>query len=65
MTKLRQIMQAKGYTGKTLAEACGTGRSIVYKYMCGSRKLSRKIAKKFALVLGVRADELLEDENVQ
>ena len=62
MTKLRRAMLEKGYTGRTLAEECGMGRSIIYKYMCGNRKLSRKIARRLALVLGVRTEELLEDE---
>ena len=62
MTKLRRVMQEKGFNGKTFAEACGMGKSIIYKYMCGNRKLSRKTAKKLALVLGVSPESILEDE---
>lgn len=62
MTKLRHVLQEKGYNGRTFSEKCGVGRSIIYKYMCGSRKLSYKIAKRFAAVLGVKPEELLEDE---
>lgn len=61
MTKLRFIMRKKGFTGKTLAEACGVGRSIVYKYMCGSRKLSYKVAARFAEVLKVAPGDLIGD----
>ncbi|MBR3383104.1 MAG: helix-turn-helix transcriptional regulator [Clostridia bacterium] len=61
MTKLRRVMQEKGYNGRTFSEACGVGHSIIYKYMCGSRKLSYKIAKRFAVILGVKPEDLLED----
>lgn len=61
MTKLRRVLQEKGYTGRSFAEACGIGHSIIYKYMCGSRKLSRKTAKRFASVLKVKPEELMED----
>lgn len=62
MTKFRAILREKGYNGRTFAEACGVGQSIIYKYMCGSRKLSKKTAKRFAQILGVRASALLEEE---
>ncbi len=61
MTKLRYIMRQKGYTGKSFAEACGVGKSIIYKYMCGSRPISYKNALRFAAVLGVKPEELIED----
>lgn len=62
MTKFRRALQDKGYNGRTFAEICGVGRSIIYKYMCGSRKLSRKTAKRFAALLGMKAEDLMEDD---
>ena len=62
MTKLRRVIHVKGYNGRTFAEACGMGKSIIYKYMCGNRKLSKKIAKRLAAVLGVKPEEIMEDE---
>ncbi|MBO4562637.1 MAG: helix-turn-helix transcriptional regulator [Clostridia bacterium] len=59
MTKLRRVMREKGYTGKTFAEACGVGRSIIYKYMCGNRPISEKIAARFAAVLKVSPEEIM------
>ncbi|MBO4848334.1 MAG: helix-turn-helix transcriptional regulator [Clostridia bacterium] len=61
MTKLRRVLREKGYTGKTFAEACGVGRSIIYKYMCGNRPVSRKIAERFAAILKVAPEELMEE----
>ncbi len=61
MTKLRRVLKEKGYTGSTFAEKCGVGRSIIYKYMCGSRPLSRKIASRFAAILEVRPEDIMED----
>ena len=62
MTKLRRVLRSKGYTGKDFAEMTGLGQSIIYKYMCGSRKLSMKSAKRFAALLGVKPKDLIEDE---
>lgn len=62
MTKLRRVLHEKGYNGRTFSERCGIGRSIIYKYMCGSRKLSYKVAKRFAAVLGVDPSELVEED---
>lgn len=62
MTKLRKLLREKGYTGSTFAEKCGIGCSIIYKYMCGNRPISPRIAARFAQVLGVDPSEILEDE---
>ena len=62
MTNFRRVLQEKGYNGRTFAEACGVGRSIIYKYMCGSRPLSYKIAKRFSKILEVAPEDLLEKE---
>ena len=59
MTKFRRVLHEKGYTGKTFAEACGLGMSIIYKYMCGNRPISRKLACRFAAVLGVEPEDIL------
>ncbi|MCR5809497.1 MAG: helix-turn-helix domain-containing protein [Clostridiales bacterium] len=59
MTRLRRLLREKGFTGKTFAKACGIGHSIIYKYMCGSRPLSPKVAARFAKVLKVAPEELL------
>lgn len=59
MTKLRRVLKEKGYTGSTFAEACGVGRSIIYKYMCGNRPLSYKIASRFAEKLGVKPEDIM------
>ena len=59
MTKLRYVLKMKGYSGKTFAAACGLGRSMIYKYMCGSRPISHKTALRFAKVLGVEPEELM------
>ena len=59
MTKLRRMLREKGYTGKTFAEACGVGRSIIYKYMCGNRPISPKIAARFAAVLKVAPEDIM------
>lgn len=61
MTKLRYVLRAKGYSGITFAAACGLGKSMVYKYMCGSRKLSLKVAKRLAAVLGVAPEDIMGD----
>lgn len=61
MTKLRRVLREKGYTGSTFAEACGVGPSIVYKYMCGNRPLSYKIACRFAAVLRVKPEDIMGD----
>lgn len=61
MTKFRRVLQEKGYNGRTFAELSGLGRSVIYKYMCGSRKLSFKTAKRFASLLNVKVSDLLEE----
>ena len=61
MTKLRRVLKEKGYTGSTFAEAAGVSRSIIYKYMCGNRPLSRKIAGRFAVILGVMPEDIMGD----
>lgn len=60
MTRFSAVLKEKGYSGRTFAEAVGLGSSIIYKYMCGSRKLSKKVAVRFAAALGVKAEDLLE-----
>ncbi len=60
MTRFSAVLKKKGYSGRTFAQAVGLGSSIVYKYMCGSRNLSKKVAARFAAVLGVKAEDLLE-----
>ena len=60
VTKLRRLMRERGYTGDSFAKACGVGKSIIYKYMCGNRPISYKNAARFAAVLRVKPEELLE-----
>ncbi|MBO4384436.1 MAG: helix-turn-helix transcriptional regulator [Clostridia bacterium] len=62
MTNLRRLLKEKGFTGKTFAEKCGVGTSIIYKYMCGNRPISPKLAARFAKVLKVDPSEILEDD---
>ena len=61
MTKFRSVLRKKGYTGRTFAEKCGLGRSIIYKYMCGNREVSYKLACRFAEILGVEPEDLMGD----
>lgn len=61
MTNFRKVLHEKGFTGASFAKICGVGRSIIYKYMCGNRPLSYKIASRFALLLGVEPEEIMED----
>ena len=60
MTKLRRLLREKGYTGESFAAACGVGKSIIYKYMCGYRPISYKNAVRFAAVLRVKPEEIME-----
>ena len=59
MTKFRRILREKGFSGKTFAEACGLGQSIIYKYMSGNRPISLKVAKRFAEVLKVPPEDIM------
>ncbi len=60
MTKLRMMLSVKGMTGRELAELAGVSESTVYKYMCASRVLSLKVAKKFAIHLKCDPTELVD-----
>lgn len=59
MTNFKSVLRRKGYSGKTFAEAAGISQSIVYKYMCGARPISPKVAARFASILKVRPEELI------
>lgn len=59
MTKFRYVLHRKGYTGKSFAAVCGVGPSIIYKYMCGTRPLSLKVASRFAAILKVKPESLM------
>ena len=61
MTKFRSVLRKKGYTGRDFAEKCGLGTSIIYKYMCGNRPISYKLARRFAAILDVEPEELMGD----
>lgn len=62
MTKLRIMLSNKGMTGRELAELAGVSESTVYKYMCASRILSPKVAKKFAAYLKCDPAELVDSD---
>ena len=59
MTKFRRVLRQKGYTGKAFAQKCGLGNSIIYKYMCGAREVTYKLAVRFAAVLEVEPEDLM------
>ncbi len=59
MTKFRRLLREKGYTGESFAKACGVGKSIIYKYMCGNRPISDKNAVRFAAILKVKPEDLI------
>lgn len=59
MTKFRRVLREKGYTGRTFSEVSGVGCSIIYKYMCGNRPLSYKVAARFAAVLKVKPEDIM------
>lgn len=62
MTEFGKVLRQKGLTGREFAAKCGLCSSIIYKYMCGSRRLSYRTAAKLAKELGVKPEELLEKE---
>ncbi len=59
MTKLKLVLMSKNITGRQLADLAGVSYSTVYKYMSNHRRLSEKVAARFAYFLGVDPSEIM------
>ena len=56
---LYQAMQSKGLTQKQLAEAVGIRQTVLSEYENGKRRITPKMAEKFARALNTYPEKFL------
>ena len=60
--RIKEIRWAKGISAASIADACGTTTTQLYRLEKGDRELSLEWAEKIAKALGVKPYELLDNE---
>ena len=63
MAALKRIRKERGFTQQQLADELGLHLKSYQRYECGTRRPNIYMLLKIADILGVKASELLEEED--